>query len=348
VTLSNHPFHSKLVPLYEWEGILFVGIPLGQNFNDPGLVIEGHWQLVLADPDKLTEFWALHFENISKNAKPEASNAHFKQVAPENLFDVISSSRDIEDKPITASHLDVPEGLNLNSSVESHIQRTDEIWSELTLKASLDNGNKVELPDLLDLPQPPKPPKLPDQSIPTSLPELPELLKLSDSPTATPVAHESETEKNEKTILITPEVRDSKQSSQLLNNKGFIKKNYVLPDPYRNIMQLTLQGNRLRVIDFNGNPTGTTVDLSAPSPFRIVYRTRNDYHGHIVPCLTLEKFFAETNKSAVPPFITILPILNDHQLEGMLIAWSETDIQSISHLNALKESLKHAKLNSAA
>jgi len=341
LTSSSKTFHSKLVPLYEWEGILFVGIPKDQDLKGSALEIEGHWQLVLADSQKLAEFWATYFENISKKATQNLSHLNLKQVAPENLFDALTNPTNAQNGGSTSvPNVDLPEGLNFSSNVGLNTQQTDKIIDYHQTKFPRDNGGVVEAPELLDLP------------------ELPELPNISAPRIESTVTTGLEDNLDDKTILIdtkfdNPAVPSSEvvlqNSSSRPKRNGFIRDFNALPKPYKRAIQLEIHDNSLRVLNAEGNPTATSVDLLSPSPFRIVYRTRNDYHGRVVPCVTLEKFFAEVTRSAVPPFITIVPIINNSLIEGMIIAWSESDIQPLHYLASLKASLNiPVKRSSAA
>lgn len=74
--------------------------------------------------------------------------------------------------------------------------------------------------------------------------------------------------------------------------------------------------------------------LAQPSPFRIVLRTQQPYHGYVVSNDINEKFFAQWNDSQMPEHLTIAPVVVDDHLVGMLlgIGPKESNTKAALHL----------------
>ncbi len=70
------------------------------------------------------------------------------------------------------------------------------------------------------------------------------------------------------------------------------------------------------------------IDLSQPSLFRIVTRTRMPYHGHIVESPINTSFFQNWGLRKTPPHITAVPLMSDSHMVGMLICAGDIPSQS--------------------
>ncbi len=69
------------------------------------------------------------------------------------------------------------------------------------------------------------------------------------------------------------------------------------------------------------------IQLDDPSVFRIVYRSALPYHGYVVTNPTNQKFFNEFSRGMLPKHMTIMPIMIEKQMCGMLLAISNQDVQ---------------------
>lgn len=74
------------------------------------------------------------------------------------------------------------------------------------------------------------------------------------------------------------------------------------------------------------------IQLASPSPFRIVDRTQKSYHGYVVVNDINEKFFEEWNQSHVPEHLTISPILADDEVIGMVLGIGNKDADNKTSL----------------
>ncbi len=75
----------------------------------------------------------------------------------------------------------------------------------------------------------------------------------------------------------------------------------------------------------------TAIDLSYPSIFRIVKETKLPYHGYVVGNQINDAFFTTWTKGSVPEHLTIVPVLYEKNLIGMLLgATSQEKASQIS------------------
>ena len=66
--------------------------------------------------------------------------------------------------------------------------------------------------------------------------------------------------------------------------------------------------------------THNVILLNKPSVFRIVYKTKQKYHGYVVPNPVNDTFFQIWNEGKYPEHLTLLPLLNeDKKIKGMLL-----------------------------
>lgn len=333
-------FHAKLVPIYEWEGILFVAIPWDLDLHSNPFNIEGHWQIVQADPDRISAFWRQHFENISiatgkppqrspdpqaierqaltpvapaapaAPATPEAPSPPpvFDFESPDNMFD---SSPTEKPAPPTASGLELPEGLDFG------------VGPDANFEINVPPAPKL---DVLDL-DPPSPSESSGSSNPLDIAiesELEDTKEVSYPPPPPP----------------PPPPTEERTRANSKHPKVDLYSDLALPSPYVSQLKLHLERNHLVLPDSNGKPTTIAIDLTLPSPFRIVYRTRKEYHGSVISCSALDRFFSEAFKAPAPKFMTIIPSIKSDRIESMQVFWANEDIQSLSHLNAIHSFIK--------
>jgi hypothetical protein len=217
---------------------------------------------------------------------------------------------------------------------------------EVNSSRSLETPSSKPSPSKVSTPPPP---------IPISPP--PPVTATKTAPPATPVTHS----KAEPSILppvtaakptptpVTPPVTTSAPittpptpppPTQTSSHASYQTMN--LPKPYQGQALFVFDSSQqLRLLSSEGGENSSLiVDLSTPSPFRVAYRTRQEFHGKVTPCSTLEKVFGEGIKNPVPSYVTIIPIQQSQTIKGFIVAWSEENIQSIHYLNSLKNCLK--------
>jgi hypothetical protein len=78
------------------------------------------------------------------------------------------------------------------------------------------------------------------------------------------------------------------------------------------------------------------IQLEDPSVFRIVYRTALPYHGYVVTNPINQKFFNEFTRGMLPKHMTIIPVMIEKQMCGMLLAISNQDVQLRQSLRTME------------
>lgn len=69
-----------------------------------------------------------------------------------------------------------------------------------------------------------------------------------------------------------------------------------------------------------------SIDLKDPSMFKIVFRTAKPYHGYVVTSTVNQKFFNEFYRGMLPKHATIIPVMIDGRMGGMLLGFTNSKI----------------------
>ena len=70
--------------------------------------------------------------------------------------------------------------------------------------------------------------------------------------------------------------------------------------------------------------TQTMIILNKPSIFQIVYKTKQKYHGYVVVNDINDAFFKTWNEGRYPEHVTILPLIKNKSIKGMLLGATST------------------------
>lgn len=68
------------------------------------------------------------------------------------------------------------------------------------------------------------------------------------------------------------------------------------------------------------------IDLGDGSFFKIVFRTAKPYHGYVVTSPINQKFFNEFYRGMLPKHATIVPIMIDSRMAGMILGFTNGKI----------------------
>ncbi len=68
------------------------------------------------------------------------------------------------------------------------------------------------------------------------------------------------------------------------------------------------------------------IDLQEPSIFKVVFRTAKPYHGYVVTSTVNQKFFNEFYRGLLPKHATLIPIMIDGRMGGMLLCLTNSKI----------------------
>jgi len=134
-----------------------------------------------------------------------------------------------------------------------------------------------------------------------------------------------------------------------------------MADLFEKSVMLIFQGGELRPwrwtasVGRDQKNKASKISLETPSIFRIVFRTRLPYHGYVVGNPINSAFFAEMNAGEVPPHVTIMPVMIQDQIAGMLMGISNapvdlrTSLRQMEHItDGVNEAFKRIRANKAA
>lgn len=68
------------------------------------------------------------------------------------------------------------------------------------------------------------------------------------------------------------------------------------------------------------------IDLKDPSIFKVVFRTAKPYHGYVVTSPVNQKFFNEFYRGMLPKHASVIPIMIDGRMGGMLLGFTNSKI----------------------
>lgn len=68
------------------------------------------------------------------------------------------------------------------------------------------------------------------------------------------------------------------------------------------------------------------IDLREPSIFKVVFRTAKPYHGYVVTSTVNQKFFNEFYRGLMPKHATVIPIMIDGRMGGMILGLTNSKI----------------------
>ena len=107
-------------------------------------------------------------------------------------------------------------------------------------------------------------------------------------------------------------------------------------------MFLITRGNELRPfkwspnLDSPRNATLPAVELSTPSIFRIVAKTLRPYHGRVAPSSVNDRFFDCYYDGQDPVSVTVVPVVHDRKLIGMIMGLAGVEMNYKSTLQTME------------
>jgi hypothetical protein len=112
-------------------------------------------------------------------------------------------------------------------------------------------------------------------------------------------------------------------------------------------MLLIFQSGQLRPWRWTGNiiyagkGKPNSIALETPSLFRIVYNTCLPYHGYVVASPVSTAFFAEFHGGRAPAHVTLMPIMVNGQVAGMLMGTTEEEVNLKTSLREMESMVSH-------
>jgi hypothetical protein len=96
--------------------------------------------------------------------------------------------------------------------------------------------------------------------------------------------------------------------------------------------------------NFTDKPEAQPVELKNPSIFRIVETTQKPFHGPISINEINEKFFQDWNENVIPPHVTVIPLINNDKVIGMLMGLADASAYNKASLQKA-EKVAHDFMN---
>lgn len=277
-------WNENLVPLYEWEGTLFVGL----TPDSPAPEISGQVVFVEAHGEALSGYYSV-FKALSKPLR-----------IPEKKIEVTGDG--VLADPFAMLSNDTPVAVSIANDPEFLLQ--DEPSVEIAAEAPIadEAPGGMDILELgLDFDATPSPHDLPEQ--PAAQEQFAEQHQVAATPIRQNAHDQAEWISEKETAQAFEQMKTHYLKSMLLRKEG----NAFVPWKW----------------DQQFLPSQTNISpitLGVPSPFRIVSRTQRPYHGYVVSGEVQERFFDEWNQSQIPDHVTICPILENNEICGVLLA----------------------------
>lgn len=105
-----------------------------------------------------------------------------------------------------------------------------------------------------------------------------------------------------------------------------------MSEMFQKSLILVFQSGQLRPwkwsdsVAYSGKGKPNAIELDPPSMFKIVYSTALPYHGYVVSNPTNNAFFTDFNGGVNPGHVTIMPILVNSQIAGMLMGMTDAPL----------------------
>lgn len=290
---------ENLVPLYEWDSVLFVGTP--QNSDGPPNQKDWNFRAVVVGA--ASEQLRAYFQNLKAHAKPikiPSLEPLANDGTPADPFGALVGS----------------------SSTHTLEESSDDFFANFSNDSSpaeppvIENSQQSALLDL-------------DLNIESKSPPL--------GSNQQPVPDQTPSKPTEFATAAAPSVRIDKSKNELLMKileqmKTHYQKSMILKADDSNVTPWLWDSG----FQTPAASSGHQISLDSASPFRIVARTLMPYHGYVVEGETQEKFFDSWNQSQIPDFLSIVPVIVDDKLVGMLLGIADKNINAKASLILLE------------
>ncbi len=309
-TVSN--WSREFVPVHEWDGVIFVACvePTDVEWSYPV-------RQVLATPADLEKYWnGIHANHASNDAIPD-----------------ITFETDVTNAFPPAPTIPIPPRDELTKTPVANLSKKEadpfEALSAIIKTPVVTNAIegielKIVVPDIdLNIPEGFTSSAVATKSQPSE-PSMEALMAeltktASQGETSTPEVPESTfTAIRPSTGVPAPE-----KSSQF--GVGQFESEATLNElaaDFEGSMVLKIENERLQPWAWDSHWVSSkpvAIDLSGPSAFRVVYRTKMPYMGHIVDTPANTAFFTGWGFSALPEAVLVQPLFHQGNWIGMLV-----------------------------
>lgn len=299
---------------------------------EEALVSEETQSPLIAEPAQADPFPALDL-SASAPVSPQIA------VNPEDRPAVASLDFPLELQDTPDANLNVLSASETENSPDSDSESASASASENDL-LDLSGGFQTDATGSIVSPAPPVltplsasplvPAETPDEEVlpakTASAPAQPKAPIAASEKRASPV--HSEVLLGSKTAGLGPKVT-SLEKAPALQNQAFLDQVFSqMRTQFSKSMILVKSGDYVKPWkwDENFKPTDSTVQqysLPTPSPFRIVARTHKPYHGPVYTNDLNQKFFTQWNEAQIPEHLTIVPVIVDDKVVGMILGIGE-------------------------
>lgn len=328
---SSGPWSEKCLPVYEWDGVLFIGC-LYPPADFPKLTAKAVF--VLCDPESLKNVWYEYQGTVVGKSAPLKPAPLKMDDMPEGLSAALTStpsapealSMDSLAADIGAPDLSADDGNILVDTAEEPEASPPVESLELADEPTVTTP-KIDSNDFLKAA-----PAAPATAAPTTPQPQPAASAASENIYTKPGALSAKKDLNEKPKDFHPEVTrisvsslkntpkaslDSFMQSIFTEMEYHFEKTMVFLKDGEEMKPWRWDGNFQMNADEGAAPAG--IQLNTPSPWRIVMRTQKPYHGYLTANPINDKFFEAWNNAQPPEHLTLVPVMIEDHVIGMLL-----------------------------
>lgn len=306
---------QEMIPVAQWNGVAFVACA------EPPAEIQWSFPVryLLANPEDMNRFWSkLH-------SKETTSEPSIPEPPPE--ISEVPSGLELPVEPPAVP--DVPDGLVIDTS----LTKADAEIPVSTSEDDIPTDPAMYAPEGLSLNAESKPPvlKLNLDSTSFKLPDVPENTPTSSEAFPPPPTHKPE----DTPMASAPPDADFTEITRIAGSLDFLKQDFEAS------MILAYRNGKLKPLIWDAQwkpvsePKGP-INLSDPSAFRIVVRSKNPYLGHIVDTPVNRTFFNSWGMTELPEKILVQPLVDKQSSEvvGVFISLCNPSLKNQVILSA--------------
>ncbi len=314
---QNQEFNENMIPLYEWDGLIYILTSQAQSIK-----AKPNWRIVLSDSKNVKRLWKelqIPVSDVGDSWDEKTNIIHQPELLSPNqteapdLIDLKWAS-DSNQSPSPSSKDSYKDSLDLLD-----ISSTNKNPTTLVKMSNPEPTMSQVKPKGVAYPTPPPPP--PPQRSP--------LISSFNSSMANQNIRNAHSDNWPKFIEVVAKLRGVfDQFVYCKVSSEWVQVLDTTEDRYDKLQQ-----------------EAELYELSAPSPFRIVNRSKQPYHGKIAPNPVMDRFFKKWEQGVMPIHLTIVPINSNEKLTGMFLAWSYKDLSDLKYLTQVLTAMGLSSFN---
>lgn len=308
---SKHPWNEKILPIYQWDDVIYVGCSRPPIDLIPSNELK--WVYVLCDEASLRRVWDSYQGELDPSGSLEGLDLDMPVGSTEinHPDDLFSTMTDINHPSPTLEKITLAAAPILEELEPQNLETENEL--EDLEKTSITQSDSHSLAPL----------------------EKAKPIKSEVLISAKPQSGSGFTKTS--TQRFSPDMIKQKKPDEMaqfiFEEMGYHFNKSLIMLRETDILTPWKWSNGITVSD-----SATGVDFTNRSPFRVVFKTNQSYHGYVVPNEVNDKFFHDYNSGETPDHITISPILIDDHLVGVLVGIGDKSADNKNSL-ALSERL---------